>query len=106
LPHPLDPWLMRLHGLATMAALFAFGVLAAGHVPHGWRLTAARRGRMQRRLGLGLLVLGGLLVISGYLLYYFIPEWARPATGWLHSALGVLMAGLLVWHRRHRLLRH
>jgi hypothetical protein len=106
LPHPLEPWAMRLHGLAAMAALFAFGVMAAGHVPHGWRVTAARRGRTQRRLGVALLGLGALLVLSGYLLYYFIPEGARPLTGWLHSGAGVLMAALLVWHRRHRLLRH
>jgi hypothetical protein len=105
LPHPAEPWAMRVHGLAAMAALFAFGLLAAGHVPHGWRLTQHRRGRRQRRLGLALCGLGALLVASGYALYYLVPEGARPATGLAHSAAGVLMAGVLVWHRRTRLAR-
>jgi hypothetical protein len=99
LPHPSEPWMMRLHGLAAMTALFVFGVLAAGHVPHGWRVTHGRRLHTQRRLGMGLVVLGALLAASGYALYYFVPENARPVVGWLHSGAGVLMALALVWHR-------
>lgn len=102
LPHPAEPWAMRLHGLAAMVALFASGVVAAGHVPHGWRLTQHRRARRQRRLGLALCGLGALLAASGYALYYLVPEGARPATGLAHSAAGVLMAGVLVAHRRRR----
>ena len=33
LPHPLQPWAMRLHGLAGFAALFVLGALASVHVP-------------------------------------------------------------------------
>ena len=39
LPSPLEPWVMKVHGLAAFAALFMFGVLAASHVPLGWRLS-------------------------------------------------------------------
>jgi hypothetical protein len=102
LPHPLEPWLMRLHGAATMAALFMLGLLAAHHVPHGWRVTHGQRARLQRRLGLALCLLAALLVGSGYALYYLVGEAARPATGLLHNAAGVGMALLLVWHRRSR----
>jgi hypothetical protein len=40
--------------------------------------------------------------VTGYLLYYFAPEGVRPALGWLHSALGVAMALVVVWHRRRQ----
>lgn len=102
LPHALEPWMMKLHGLAAMGALFALGSLATGHVPHGLRVTQGRRGRRQHRLGLWLLSLAALLVGSGWLLYYFTPENWRAATGAAHSAIGVAMALVLVWHRRRR----
>lgn len=100
LPHALEPSMMKLHGLAAMAALFAFGSLATGHVPHGMRVTQGRRGRRQRHLGLGLGLLAMLLVASGYLLYYFTPENWRAAMGGAHSAAGIAMALVLVWHRQ------
>ena len=102
LPHALEPWMMKLHGLAAMAALFAFGSLATGHVPHGLRVTQGRRGRRQRLLGLWLGALAMLLVGSGYLLYYFTPEDWRAGLGGAHSVIGIAMALLLVWHRQRR----
>jgi hypothetical protein len=101
LPHPAEAWLMRLHGLAGFGALFMLGVLAAHHVPHGWRLSARHRYAGQRTTGLVLCSLGALLALTGYALYYFAPETVRPALGWSHAALGATMA-LLAWrHRRH-----
>jgi hypothetical protein len=100
LPHPLEAWLMRLHGLASFAALFMLGVLAAHHVPHGWRLGARHRFARQRSTGLMLCVLGGLLALSGYMLYYFAPEAVRPALGWAHTAFGAAIALLVLSHRR------
>ena len=37
LPLSAEAWALRLHGAAAFAALFMLGVLAAAHVPHGWR---------------------------------------------------------------------
>jgi Fe2+ transport system protein FeoA len=96
LPHPLEPWSLRLHGLAGMAALFMLGVLAAAHIPRGLRL----RGLAQRRSGLILCSLAGSLVASAWLLYYFAPDNVRPALGSAHSAAGAAMAVALVVHRR------
>jgi hypothetical protein len=94
LPHPLEAWLMRLHGAASMGALFAFGGLMPRHVPRGWQM------RRQRRTGLALWVFVGLLVGSGYAMYYLVSEALRPGIGLVHAAVGtVLMAGLL-WHRQ------
>jgi hypothetical protein len=100
LPSPFEAWLMRLHGLASFAALFVFGVFAAGHIPQGWRLTYAREEAGQRSTGIALCVLAATLALTGYLLYYFAPDGIRPGLGWLHSGLGATMAGLVLVHRR------
>jgi len=100
LPHPLEAWLMKLHGLAGFAALFMFGVLAAQHIPHGWRLSARHRHARQRGTGVALGTLAALLAATGYALYYFAPEGVRPALGWAHALLGLAMAALVLQHRR------
>jgi hypothetical protein len=106
LPHPLEPWLMRLHGAAAFAGLFMAGVLAAAHIPQGWRMTT-RNARLrlhkaaQRRTGLALCALGGLGALSGYLLYYFAPEHLRAPIGWGHAALGLALALLVPLHGAH-----
>jgi hypothetical protein len=100
LPHPLEVWFIRLHGLAAQAGLFMLGTVAAAHLPSGWQ--ASRRPRLapQRRSGLLLCTLALLLAGSGYLLYYFAPEWLRPALGAIHAGLGLAMALGLAVHVR------
>ena len=100
LPHPLAAWLLRGHGLAAYAALFALGLVAAAHVPQGWRLSRRAPHAGQRGSGLGLCVMAGALALSGYGLYYFSPEWLRPGLGWGHALVGVGLAVTLLWHRR------
>ena len=100
LPHASESWLMRVHGFAGFGALFLFGALAAGHVPLGWRRAGRHRWAGQRGTGVMLCALAALLALSGYLLYYFAPETFRPALGWMHAAIGVAMAGLVLRHRR------
>ncbi|GGH63810.1 hypothetical protein GCM10010975_30000 [Comamonas phosphati] len=107
LPHPLEPWLMRLHGAAGFAGLFMTGVLAAAHVPQGWRMTTRNpklrmRKASQRRTGLVLCFLGLVGILSGYLLYYFAPENVRAVLGWSHALLGMALALLLPLHGRRR----
>ena len=99
LPHPLEAWSLRLHGLAAFAGLFLMGAVAAAHVPHGWRLSARPRWMQQRGSGLMLCSLSGIMAATGYLLFYFAPETVRPALGWAHAFVGLLVAGLLVSHR-------
>ena len=102
LPHPAEPWLIKLHGLAAFFALFLLGALAAAHIPQGWRQSSRPRHAAQRGTGVALCVLGALLALSGYLLYYFAPEALRPALGWGHAALGLAMAVLALAHGRRR----
>ena len=100
LPHPLEAWSLRLHGLASFAGLFMLGVLGASHIPLGWRLSARQRWTQQRNSGLALCVLAALLAVTGYLLYYFAPETLRPTLGWAHAIAGVAAGALLLRHRR------
>jgi hypothetical protein len=94
LPHPLEPWLMRWHGLSAMGGLFALGMIAAEHVPRGWRL------HEQRRSGGTLLALAAALAATGYALWYLAPEAWHPAVGWLHTAAGLGATALGVAHAR------
>jgi len=100
LPHPAEAWLLRLHGLAAFAALFVLGMLAAGHVPQGWRLGGRQRWAGQRATGITLCTCAAALSLSGYLLYYFATEGTRPALGWLHAGIGVLMGGVALVHSK------
>jgi hypothetical protein len=100
LPHPMEGWSMRLHGLGAFGGLFVLGTLSAAHVPQGWRLSRRRGWAVQRKSGVTLCVLGGLLVLSGYLLYYFASETLRPALGWAHTFAGIAMGLLISTHRR------
>lgn len=94
LPHPLEPWLIRWHGISAAFALFAVGVVAAGHVARGWSL------RQRRATGLTVCVLVGLSAATGYALSYFVSEPWRPAVGWIHAVLGAAMVGAGVFHKR------
>lgn len=100
LPHPLEAWSLRLHGLAAFASAFGLGVLAAAHIPLAWRLPSTNRWARQRNTGLMLCVFAALLVLTGYLLFYFAPETVRPGLGWAHTFVGVAMSWLLSLHRR------
>ena len=105
LPHPAEPWLMRLHGAAAFAALFAAGVMSGHHIPAAWRQAQRPRHRTQRRSGLLICTSAALVVLSGYALYYLVPEALRPALGWGHAGAGMLLVGAGCWHgarRRHR----
>jgi hypothetical protein len=100
LPHPIEAWTMRLHGLAAFAGLFMLGALSASHVPRGWRLTRRQRWANQRQSGLTLCVFAAVLAGTGYWLYYFAPESIRPALGWVHTGAGVAMGILFAIHGR------
>ena len=99
LPHPIESWCLRVHGLAATGALFVFGAIAASHIPHGWKLARRRGWASQRLYGIGLSACATLLALTGYALYYFAPEGVRPALGWVHAGIGVLMIAFLVPHR-------
>ena len=91
-PHPLEHWWLILHGAAAMLALLVIGSLLPIHVRRGWH-----QGR-NLPLGIALLTAVLLLTLSGYALYYFGGEEARPWISAFHWGLGMVSPLAMVWH--------
>lgn len=90
--NPLEPWMMKAHGLALIPALLGIGGMFVAHVPKGWKHQA------QRIAGIVLCTFLGLLVASGYLLYYLGDEGARELTSLVHWSVGFVLPVSFVWH--------
>jgi cytochrome c biogenesis protein CcdA len=90
--HPLEPWMMRIHGAAALFGLAVFGALWANHVVPAWR-----RGE-RRRTGLPLLFTWLLLILSAYGLYYLADENWRTAVSTLHFVVGLALPLALAVH--------
>jgi len=93
-PHPLNPWLLRVHGAAAMVALVVFGTLLGGHVRNAWR--AGRN----RTTGAGMVAFCAVLAVSGYALYYAGSEGFRAAASLAHLGFGLALPVVLVVHIR------
>lgn len=92
LPHPLEAWALKLHGAATMLGLLAVGSLLPQHVRFAWR---ARRNRAS---GAIILSLAGVLMVTGYGLYYAADEDLRTWISLAHWGLGLVLPAGVVWH--------
>lgn len=89
-----EPWMLRLHGAAMLAALLGGGSLLLVHVWRGWGY------RSQRALGVALTSLFALLIVSGYLLYYLGDERLRPIDSLIHWVAGLVALPVFVVHYR------
>ncbi|WP_295009193.1 hypothetical protein [uncultured Dechloromonas sp.] len=92
LPHPLEAWALKLHGAAAMLGLLALGSVLPQHVRFAWR---ARRNRTS---GATMLSLAGILILTGYGLYYAADENLRPWISLAHWASGLVLPAGLIWH--------
>lgn len=90
--HPLEPWMLRLHGAAAMAGLIVYGSLLPVHIRRAWSI------RRNIALGIGLVSMMLLLTVTGYLLYYASDENARPVISAAHWILGLGVPALMFWH--------
>lgn len=92
MPHPVEPWMLRLHGAAAMAALIIYGSLLPIHIRRAWAV--------RRNVVLGIVVAACmlLLTITGYLLYYAGSEELRPLISAAHWIPGLAVPLLLMWH--------
>ena len=91
-PHPLEMWWLRLHGACAMLALIVMGSLLPIHVRRGWH---QRKNLLAGMVVVGILV---LLIASGYALYYYGGEDARPLISAFHWIVGLGAPLALIWH--------
>lgn len=102
-PEALTGWLawsLKPHGAAAFAALFQLGAVGPEHIRQAWMHGA-------NRLAGGIFsVAAGLLVVTGYGLYYVNGETLRHLALASHWGCGLAIGLLLWWHRwagrRHR----
>ena len=91
-PHPLEVWWLRLHGACAMLALIITGSLLPIHVRRGWH---QRKNLLAGGVVVAILV---LLIASGYGLYYYGGEEARPLISAFHWIVGLGAPLTLIWH--------
>jgi hypothetical protein len=99
--HPLEPWLLSVHGISAAGILIGFGSVLPGHVRRAWR---AARNRITGSIFFGVML---ALIVTGYLLYYVGNETARSFLSIFHWVVGLglpLLAGWHIW--RGRVWRH
>ncbi|MSQ59784.1 MAG: DUF4405 domain-containing protein [Betaproteobacteria bacterium] len=95
--HPLEPWWLKIHGAAVMVFLFLLGTLLLSHMETAWCI-----GR-NIPTGVAFVSFNLILVVSGYMLYYFGGETARPIISLVHWVLGMaapVIIGVHVWRGR------
>lgn len=90
--HPLEPWSMKLHGAAAMAALFLVGALVHVHIRR------ALKAGCNVVTGWAMIATMLLLTVTGYGLYYLADESGRPVWSALHWAVGLAAVVLSVVH--------
>jgi hypothetical protein len=85
-------WSLQVHGGAAMATLLLIGMLLSTHSRFAWR---ARRNRIN---GIVLLTVLGILILTGYFLYYAGNESLRAWSSWIHIGVGFLLPASLLLH--------
>lgn len=84
--HPLQGSLQHLHVLAAPLLVFALGMLVRGHLLPKWRGGKPAG----RRSGIGLVLILGPMVLSGYAVQVAVdPTW-RLALAWVHGVTSLL----------------
>ena len=90
--HWAQPWLLKLHGVLAMFAVWGFGVLWTFHIRRAWRL------RRHRGTGATMFAVMLVLALTGLLLYYAGDETLRSWSSAVHWIVGFAGAAALVAH--------
>ena len=83
-PHPWQPPILVVHGVAALLTLFVVGWVAGSHVEARLRFSS------NRNSGIALLVFALLLGVTGFASFYLTDESLRTGTATIHEVLGTL----------------
>jgi len=94
--NPLQVWWLYLHAGTATAAIWLLGYMSAIHVQRNW-------GAGQRRnSGLLFVTAVGLLVVTGYLLYYVDADRPEALISSIHWIIGLCAPAAFLLHRSVR----
>jgi hypothetical protein len=91
-PHPLEPPLLLIHGVAAVLGMYVLGWISARHVLRWWP------GGLRRLSGGGLAAMLGLLVVSGFALFFLSDDEWQHSAAVVHEVLGVAVTLFAVQH--------
>lgn len=95
--HPLEPWWLRVHGIAAAAFMIGFGSVLPGHVRRAW---GTSRNRVTGTVFFAAML---TMTLTGYLLYYVGVQAVRDNMAIVHWGVGLgfpLLTGWHVWRGR------
>ena len=92
IPSSYESLALSIHGLAVPVFLIVFGAIFPSHMKRGIK---ARRNMSS---GISMIVVFGLLLTTGYLLYYTGHETLRNISSLLHWLIGLSMTPILFLH--------
>jgi len=98
--NPLQVWWLRAHALTATLAVWLLGYLCAVHVQRNWS------GRLRRNSGLLFVSAFGVLVLSGYLMYYVDADRPAALIAQFHWIVGLCAPLAFLIHRGLRRQRH
>lgn len=91
-PHPLQPPLLLMHGVAALASMYLFGWISVRHVRHWWTAN------LRRSSGATLASILAVLTVTGFALFFVSSDaWQRYAAG-AHDVLGVAVTLFAIQH--------
>jgi len=92
IPHPLEPPLLLIHGVAALFSLYLLGWISAHHVLRWWT-------RRLRRVSGGILAtLLAVLALSGFALFFLSDDRWLHAMALVHEILGVALTVFAIQH--------
>jgi hypothetical protein len=92
IPHPLEPTLLLVHGICSIAAMYLLGWITARHVLRWWT------SGMRRLSGSVLATILAVLVISGFALFFATEDEWQHALAVVHEVLGIAVTAFAVQH--------
>jgi len=98
--NPYQYTALQVHGFFALIMMVTFGYVLGTHVPKVFKL------KPTRILGILLVTVVSFQIITAYLLYYIVEDFARDVVEYLHLGAGISLPFILIFHiYRNKLLK-